>query len=315
MSDAVDVSGPHVAGAPVSWGLCEVPGWGYQMSAHRVLREMHEVGLRATEFGPPHFLPEDRGHAKELLADHGMAAVGGFAPIVLHDPNHDPVAEFRSFLAGCRAAGADTMVIAAATGTDGYDRRPELTDGGWRALVDNLATAEMLAADSGINAVLHPHIGTMIEVPDEIHRLLDRSSIPLCLDTGHLLVAGGNPVELARQAGDRVAHVHLKDVDLGLAQRVQSGDIAYSSAVREGMYLPLGDGDVDLEELIHQLGCYFYTGWYVLEQDTMLGGAPIGQGPISDVRKSLDYLTTLGLSGAEAIKGPPESARPSSSFR
>lgn len=41
-----------IAGAPISWGVCEVPGWGYQMSPERVLTEMKEIGLTATEFGP-----------------------------------------------------------------------------------------------------------------------------------------------------------------------------------------------------------------------------------------------------------------------
>jgi inosose dehydratase len=221
--------------------------------------------------------------------------VGGFAPVVLHEPAHDPVAELEGFLSGCRAAGADTMVLAAATGTDGYDRRPELTADGWHVLVENLCVAMELASAAGVMAVLHPHIGTMIEAPDEVHRLLDLSPVPLCLDTGHLIVAGGDPVELARQAGDRIAHAHLKDVDLALARRVRAGDIAYSSAVRDGMYLPLGDGEVDLGELIRQLTRRSYTGWYVLEQDVMLGGEPTGEGPASEVRRSLDHLATLGF--------------------
>jgi inosose dehydratase len=295
VSAVPDRGGPRLAGAPVSWGLCEVPGWGHQMAAERVLREMCAVGLTATEFGPPHFLPPDRARARELLAGHGLTAVGGFAPVVLHEPAHDPGAELGALLGGCRAAGADTMVLAAATGTDGYDRRPELTAAGWQTLVGNLRVATQLAAASGVRAVLHPHVGTMIEAPDEVHRLLDLSSVPLCLDTGHLIVAGGDPVELARQAGDRIAHAHLKDVDLGLATKVQAGDIAYSSAVRDGMYLPLGDGGVDLGELIRQLTRHRYPGWYVLEQDLMLGSEPTGEGPVADVRRSLHHLATLGL--------------------
>ena len=48
-----------IAGAPISWGVCEVPGWGYQMSPERVLTEMKEIGLTATEFGPQGWLPVD----------------------------------------------------------------------------------------------------------------------------------------------------------------------------------------------------------------------------------------------------------------
>ena len=44
-----------IAGAPISWGVCEVPGWGYQLTPNRMLAEMREVGLSATELAgvPP----------------------------------------------------------------------------------------------------------------------------------------------------------------------------------------------------------------------------------------------------------------------
>ena len=284
-----------MASAPISWGVCEVPGWGFQMDVDRVLREMAALGMTATEFGPPGFLPADGAAAKEMLASHGLTAVGGFAPIVLHDPDHDPETEFIDFLTACRAAGGDTMVLACATGVEGYDGRPELTPDGWAALTSNLARAQELAASFQVMAVVHPHIGTMIETPDEVQQLLESSSIPLCLDTGHILVGGGDPVELARQAGDRVAHVHFKDVRLDLVRRVQSGEMQYSAAVRDGMYCTLGVGDVDLPSMVDSLQAVDYAGWYIIELDHMLQGAPSGEGPMADVRTSIDYLGSLGL--------------------
>jgi len=49
----------RIAGAPISWGVCEVPGWGYQLPADKVLSEMSSLGLAATELGPDGFLPTD----------------------------------------------------------------------------------------------------------------------------------------------------------------------------------------------------------------------------------------------------------------
>lgn len=51
---------PRLAGAPISWGVSEVPAWGHRMAARRVLAEMREAGLQATELGPPGFLPVRR---------------------------------------------------------------------------------------------------------------------------------------------------------------------------------------------------------------------------------------------------------------
>ena len=68
----------RVAGAPISWGVCEVPGWGHQLTPDRVLTEMREVGLVATEFGPDGFLPDAPAEKAKVLAAHGLTAVGGF---------------------------------------------------------------------------------------------------------------------------------------------------------------------------------------------------------------------------------------------
>ncbi|WP_443035390.1 TIM barrel protein [Streptomyces sp. BE230] len=279
----------RVAGAPISWGVCEVPGWGHQMAPQRVLEEMAAAGLAATEFGPDGFLPQDPDARAELLAGHGLAAVGGFVPVVLHDPGRDPLPEVRRALAGF--GSARTLVLAAATGADGYDARPELSEREWDALLTNLDRIAAHAGAEGITATLHPHIGTMVEGPDEVERVLTGSSVPLCLDTGHLLAGGNDPVALARRAADRIAHVHLKDVDAALAARVRAGDITYTEAVRTGLYQPLGRGDVDISAITTALDAAGYTGWYVLEQDTVLDSEPaVGEGPLADVEASLAHL-------------------------
>jgi inosose dehydratase len=281
----------RIAGAPISWGVCEVPGWGHQLAPDRVLAEMRGLGLAATEFGPAGFLPPEPAAAAALLARHGLAAVGGFVPVVLHEEATDPLPAVRAALRGFVTAGAGTLVLAADTGTAGYDSRTILDEAGWRTLLDNLRRIVEVAGEAGIVATLHPHVGTLVERRPEVTRLLDGSDIPLCLDTGHLLVGGVDPVEIATAAPRRVAHVHLEDVDAGVAERVRRGEITYAAAVREGMYQPLGKGDVDIAGIVRALDGAGYTGWYVLEQDTVLTREPDGEGPVGDVRTSLDYLT------------------------
>ena len=90
MSTARDGAANRIAGAPISWGVCEVPGWRHQLSPQRVLTEMREVGLAATEVGPDGFLPADPARLAHTLAEHDLHAVGGFVPVVLHVPEHDP---------------------------------------------------------------------------------------------------------------------------------------------------------------------------------------------------------------------------------
>ncbi|HEX4701296.1 MAG TPA: sugar phosphate isomerase/epimerase [Pseudonocardiaceae bacterium] len=284
----------RVAGAPISWGVCEVPGWGHQLGPDRVLTEMRTLGLVATEFGPDGFLP-DAPHAKAaLLAGHGLVAVGGFVPVVLHDANTDPIAAVTPALDAFTASGATTLVLAADTGATGYDQRVELDTDAWRRLLSNVDRIREVAAKRGITATLHPHVGTVVERAEDVARVLDGATIPLCLDTGHLMIGGGDPAKLAAEVPDRIAHTHLKDVDAAMAARVRAGEIAYSAAVAAGMYRPLGHGDANIAAIITTLEAAGYTGWYVLEQDAVLTEEPpTGHGPIDDVRASLDFVRAL----------------------
>jgi inosose dehydratase len=287
------MSTDRIAGAPISWGVCEVPGWGYQLSPSRVLTEMHDVGLAATELGPDGFLPTDSGAMADVLARHDLQAIGGFTPLLLHVPSQDPVPAVEKLLQTYAATGSDVLVLSAVTGLDGYDERPELDAEGWRTLLGNLDRLDALATEHGVKAVLHPHVGTMVENGTEVQRVLDGSSISLCLDTGHLLIGGTDPAELTRQAPHRIAHTHVKDVDLGLARQVQSGRRTYTEAVREGIYRPVGQGDVDFAAIVGHLRAEGYPGWYVLEQDTILTEEPRGEGPLADVRASVAQLRAL----------------------
>jgi inosose dehydratase len=297
----------RLAGAPISWGVCEVPGWGHQLPPDTVLPQMRELGLRATEFGPDGFLPDAPADKAAVLAAHGLRAVGQFVPAVLHDPRHDPLPEVEAAVAGLVAADAGTVVVAAATGTDGYDARPSLDDAGWARLLANLDRISAAATRAGLTATLHPHVGTMVATGEETERVLRGCGIGLCLDTGHLLIGGGDPVALAARWPHRVAHVHLKDVRLDLARQVRAGTTTYAAAVADGLYVPLGAGDVDIAAIVRLLESAGYRGWYVLEQDTVLRAAPGGPGgavPRDDVRACVAHLLSL----AAAPAGAPRTA-------
>ncbi|MGB3482879.1 MAG: sugar phosphate isomerase/epimerase [Mycobacterium sp.] len=282
-----------IAGAPISWGVCEVPGWGYQLDSHRVLTEMREAGLTATELGPDGFLPADPAELTTLLDTIGLSCVGGFVPVVLHDPAHDPADDLAAPLESLVAAKADVVVLAAATGADGYDTRPDLDEAQWNTLLANLDRLADIVARGGLKAVLHPHVGTMVETRADVDRVLTGSAIPLCLDTGHLLIGGTDPLTLTRDVPDRIEHAHLKDVNLELARKVQEGDLSYTQAVAAGMYVPLGAGDVDIAGIVKTLEDGGYSGWYVMEQDNILHGEPEGEGPLSDVLASVRFLQSI----------------------
>ncbi|CAN5286556.1 sugar phosphate isomerase/epimerase [soil metagenome] len=287
------MSALRIAGAPISWGVCEVPGWGYQLAPERVLTEMREAGLTATELGPDGFLPADTTELTTMLGGYDLSCVGGFVPVLLHDATHDPLNDLRGPLESLVAAGADVVVLAATTGAQGYDSRPELVDAQWATLFANLDRIGEVVTARGLTATLHPHVGTMVETRDDVDRVLAGSTIPLCLDTGHLLIGGTDPLALTVQVPERIKHAHLKDVNLELAAKVQSGEMTYTEAVAAGMYVPLGAGDVDIAGIVKTLEDNGYDGWYVMEQDKILEADPSGvaaAGPLADVVASVDFL-------------------------
>jgi len=283
----------RVAAAPITWGVCEVEGWGHQLQAQRVLSEISELGFHAIELGPEGFLPDDPASLRALLGSYALELVGGFVPVVLHDATRletelTAVAEVADLLA---SAAAEVLILAAASAHTGYERSEQLDTRAWMTLAHGIERVEEVAVSRGLRVALHPHYGTAIEGRRDIERVLDSSSVALCIDTGHLTVAGADPLEVVNSALGRIAHVHLKDVDVGLSKLVGSGALGYQEAVRRGMYRPLGSGDVDLESVIAVLQASGYGGWLVLEQDRVLNEEPEkGGGPIGDARTGMEFM-------------------------
>ena len=284
----------QLAAAPISWGVCEVPGWGERLPASRVLDEMASLGLVATEVGPLDFLPDDGESLRAELAGHGLRAVGGFVPLVLHDRSQadDTRREACRVADRFAAAGAEVLVSAAVVDRSWAPRRP-LDDDEWRRLVESLSELDEIAGQRELRHVVHPHAGTLIEDGADVDRLLDTSDVRWCLDTGHLAIGGIEPTAFAARAGDRVGHVHLKDVDETVATQVRAGALSLVDGVRRGLFRPLGAGDLAIDQVVRHLQAAGYDGWYVLEQDVTIPAGEVpgpGAGPRTAVRESLDFL-------------------------
>jgi inosose dehydratase len=119
-----------------------------------------------------------------------------------------------------------------------------------------------------VPAAFHPHTATYIESPAEVAALLeatDPALVKIAFDTGHTLVGGGDPVELARTARDRISHLHLKDVDAGLLAKVRSRELSVEAAWDAGLFCPFGQGAVDFAAVLAELDGF--DGWGVVEQD------------------------------------------------
>ena len=285
----------HLAGAPISWGVCEVPGWGHQLAPRRVLSEMASLGLHATELGPDGYLPLDADALRACLDAHDLRLVGGFVPLVLHEPDLNGARDRADRSAALLAAAGAEIFVAAILADDDWGTPFELSDEQWGRLVEHLAEIDALVAGHGLTLAIHPHVGTLIERDAAVQRLLADSDAGWCLDTGHLLIAGTDPADFVRHNGARIVHVHLKDVDAELAARVRTRELSLVEATQLGLFRPLGQGDARIPEVLRALDQAGYERWLVLEQDTAITGQepPDGDGPVLDVARSIEYLIRL----------------------
>ena len=261
----------RLAAAPISWGVCEVPGWGHQLAPERVFSEIASLGIKATELGPIGYLPFEAPAIREALDRHDLRLVGGFVPLVLHEPTLD-TAEADKVAAVLAAAGAEVF-NAAVVADAGWSPPLPLDDDAWKRLARHLAEVERRVAQHGLTLALHPHVGTQIETAADVERALALTEVGWCLDTGHLMIGGTDPAAFARAHSERVTHVHLKDIDAAIAAALMGARMSLVEATQAGLFVPLGHGAAGggrIAETLQALDEHGYDGWLVLEQDTAI---------------------------------------------
>lgn len=297
----------RLATAPISWGICEVPGWGLQLPVDRVLSEMSDLGFLATELGSEGYLPTDPHELRSVLQAHHLELLAAFVPLVVHDraEAEESLRRAAAIASRLRAVGAIYFNTAAVTSWD-WSPRTELDEAQWDHAMSMLARIDEIVAAHGLVHVLHEHVGTIVETAPEVQRVVDDSHVQFVLDTAHFAVGGYDPVAFVRDHIGRVGLVHLKDANLSIAARLNAGELSLMEAVQAGIFPPLGRGDLDVAAVIGSLERSGYDGWYVLEQDAAITGEEpaAGRGPIEDIRASVDYLRDLeGQLAAAAIPG------------
>lgn len=279
-----------VANAPVSYGAFEltVGSERYLAPAERVLDEVAAAGYAGIDLGPLGYLGE-ADQLAERLASRGLCLAGGYIELPFTDravlaaamPTLEALLDAFD-AAGGDLAGPSPRPTLAAAADEAHQRRPGqaqadrsigLDDDGWRRFADGLRHAVDRCRERGYEPTFHHHAGTLVEAPWEIERVLDSSDVGLCLDTGHLIVGGGDPVSAIRAWRARINHVHVKDASRALmADIVATGGNAEQIWTR-GVFRALGDGDLDVDGALAGLREIGYAGWLVVEQDVLVDDA------------------------------------------
>ncbi|WP_433254801.1 sugar phosphate isomerase/epimerase family protein [Streptosporangium sp. CA-135522] len=288
-----------IANAPVSFGIYQATG--APLEADAMLDALAEADYDGVDSGPIGYLGTG-AELRQRLARTGMGLAGGWV-----DLRYEDAGAFAADLAGLDAALAVFTSVPVADGrfaprpTLACPAHPErfargvapgLPGEAWAEFASRVQRAADRCRDHGLEPVFHHHLGTLVETPEEVERLLELTDVSLCLDTGHLWLAGGDPVAALREWGDRIRQLHLKDASRRARDRVRAtgGDLA--AVVAGGAFPRLGAGEIDLPGVLGELGGY--EGWLVVEQDVPGSGQDLGRA-VDDQRANRAWLRSHGL--------------------
>jgi inosose dehydratase len=274
--------------------VSDVPGWGHQLDPERVLSEAAAVGEGAIEAGPPGFLPDRSDQAKPVLKRHHVQVVAGPAQAILH--HHDIGAPELAHIDGqaswLASLGAETLVLSAMPPRSaGAAHGIVLSSMGWAHLLHLVGSVQHVCSRHKLRLAVQPRYGSMIQGPGDIERLLVGTEAGLCLDVGHLVLVGADPVEVLELAAGRIQHVHMNDIDARLALQVREYGLDYAEAVSQNLFKTLGTGDASVDRVVEILRQKGYRGWYSLDQDTRLPSAE--DRPLGAISRSLQHLRNL----------------------
>jgi inosose dehydratase len=266
----------RIATGGVTWGSEAVYYWLEPPAFEPMLYEIVAAGYRAIERSSN--FPTDPAEVRRLLGARGITFVAAWSWVDLFDRERHSaeVARVTQFGEQMREIGAGTIILS-------DEMRPHriaiagrvtpadaLSDAEHRNFVDGLHRIGEALAARGLRTVYHPHAGTSVETRRETDRLLaalDPALVGYCPDTGHIAYAGDDPVAAIVDYADRVAHVHVKDVDQAKLERARTTTADFMEMVRLGVFTALGKGTVDLRRAIRSLKDVGYDRWIVVEQD------------------------------------------------
>jgi inosose dehydratase len=284
------------ASAPVSWGVMEETDTSVWPPAAQALDEIAQAGYDGTELGPYGYYPTEAAALRAAIGQRGLALTSAFVPLRWFEPERLP-ADAAALMSVARLLAAlDCPFVVVADGMAPADAPPpdELA---WRAAAHAMeAIARQLAALK-LQTVFHLEAGSHLATPDDQARLCaltDPELVGICLDTGHYAYSFGDPRAAVREYGRRIRYVHLKDVDPVVRERVARERLDFYTAVRAGIFTPLGQGCAEIAGVVADLQSSDYSGWVVAEQDVLL---PLSAGhtPLENARASREFLKNLGI--------------------
>jgi inosose dehydratase len=264
-----------VAVAPILWNNDDLPDLAPPVPFERVLDEIAAAGYEGTELASN--APRDAGLLRDELQRRRLRLAGSFLALDFFESPLEVELEQAGLLARLlREVGAGVLVAGPAEhpqrmASAGGARQPATTEAHFARMATGLERVAERCRQENVVLAFHNHAGTFIETAEELDELCRRADptlVRLCLDVGHLIIGGGDPVQAVERHGPRVAYVHMKDVDPGVLERMRAGQSGFMEGLRERVFCELGHGCLDMRGVVDALRRQGFEGWVVIEQDT-----------------------------------------------
>ena len=262
----------RIATTSAAWSNEDVRTLGADIPLETCLTEASEIGFTGIEAG--YKFPEDAAALKSALEPHGLSLAAVHHGLNLLDLS---VEEERDAMQPkidlLKAAGGDVLVVKEVSNAifDKDDvplsRKPSLDTADWEGFALKLDQIAAFCADQGVTCVYQHYIGTIVQTPEEIDRLMmETNGVSLLFDTAQCYMGGGDPAQVLTRHLPRVRHVHAGNIRVRELTRARMNDVSVPEAVRAGVFTVPGDreGSVDFKTCMNLLSASDFDGWVVV---------------------------------------------------
>lgn len=258
----------------IAWQNDDLPELTAAYTMEQALAEAREIGYTGIERGRR--MPAGTEALRRYLDASDIALCGGWCSggLLVNDVATE-IDAVRGQVEQFAALGAPCLVYAECSNTVQGDpatpisRRPKLARDEVMAYGRRLGELAKWMADLGLPLAYHHHMGSFIEDAEDIDWLLESSpdEVTLCYDTGHLHFADSDVLGTLERWGERVGHVHFKDVRPEVLRDVRANDASFLDAVIAGAFTVPGDGCLNFQAVADRLKAMDYAGWIVVEAE------------------------------------------------
>lgn len=282
--------------APIAWTNDDMPDLGKENTFEQCVSEMALAGYTGSEVGNKY--PSDPVVLKKALDLRGIQICNQwFSSFLTTQPYEETEKAFIAQVKFLQAMGSKIIGVS----EQGHSVQGQLetpifgckyimNDEEWDKVCTGLNKLGKIAKEYGITLTFHHHMGTVIQDPDEVERLMagtDPEYVNLLFDSGHFTYCGADPLEMVQKYSSRIKHVHLKDVRPEVVEKVKAEKLSFLAGVRMGAFTVPGDGCINFDPIFKVLEDAGYEGYMVVEAEQ----DPAKANPLEYALKARKFIT------------------------